>query len=64
MRERQLSVSPRWRCCAASRVSIPAGSAFSVSDHGLMPAGCDRTLPYPERIAPGFPMLTAWLASR
>jgi pimeloyl-ACP methyl ester carboxylesterase len=40
-------------------------AVFPDADHGLMPAGCDRTLPYPERIAPGFlPMLTAWLASR
>lgn len=40
-------------------------AVFPDADHGLMPAGCDRTLPYAERIAPGFlPMLTAWLASQ
>jgi dienelactone hydrolase len=39
-------------------------TVFSNADHGLMPAGCDRTLPYGERIAPGFlDMLTAWFAA-
>lgn len=61
---------PVRRSVAALNELLPSDPRHAIAvypdaDHGLMPAGCDRTLPYAERIAPGFlAMLTAWLASR